>query len=256
MHNDIPMDFMSNEEFCAERPRILQEIIALKNSRRVFLGQDMSLIFESPRLIWWQIQEILRVEQGDQEQLQEEWAVYRSLIPSEHFLTATMMIEINDPVIRKKTLRKRIGIEHQLFLEGAGFRTQSEPVDINSPDENSLGDEVIVQNSDRGTGDDSKDLANDVVHDWVHAMPEENRIMEMSEADGIRAKPEDGKTSSVHFLRFPLNHTVRKALALGEPVLSCHNRDALYRAPISRGLWISLCDDVGITPVHDDTAGD
>jgi hypothetical protein len=250
MHDDIPMDFMSNEEFCAERPRILQEIIALKNSRRVFLGHDMSLIFESPRLIWWQIQEILRVEQGDQEQLHEEWAVYRSLMPSAHFLTATMMIEINDPVIRKKTLRKRIGIERQLFLEGAGFSTRSEPVDTNSPDENGLGNAVIAHNTNRGTGDDSSKVANDLVHDWVPAMPAKTRIMEMSGSGKIRAKPEEEKTSSVHFLRFPLNHTVRKALALGEPVLSCHNRDALYRAPISRDLWTSLCNDVGIIPVQ------
>jgi hypothetical protein len=225
MHNNIPMDFMSNEDFCAQRAFILPEIIALKKARRVFLGRDISMVFESSRLIWWQIQEMLRSEQGGPEQLQEEWDVYQSLIPNEHFLTATMMIEINDPIARKKTLGKRIGIEREFFLEGAGFRTQSQPVDGGKQDMAPLYDQGHHEDVDMDDGGHGQ-----------------------GDSDVATAQPEE-KTSSVHFLRFPLDQGARKALALGEPVLSCQNRDALSRAPIARSLWVALCHDVGIVPV-------
>jgi len=125
----LSMNFLSNGDFSAQRPELLQEVIALKHLRRVSLGPDMTVVFESPRLIWWHIQEMLRIEQGGDAQLQEEWEVYSALIPSANSITLTLMIEIMDPIERKKALVQRRDIERNLFLEGAGFRIQCQPIE-------------------------------------------------------------------------------------------------------------------------------
>jgi hypothetical protein len=225
------MSFLSNAEFSAQRPQILKEMIALKTLRRVVLGPDISVVFEHPRLIWWHIQEMLRVENGGTQQLQEEWDVYSALLPNPHSITFTMMIEIDDPVARKKALEKRRGIEYQVFLEGAGFCLSSRPVDMDSSTE----PDKKFEASDCESAEMAPDL--------------QAYTVDTSAVDlGLLDKDQTPPTSSVHFLRFSLNEGARQAFSLGEPVLSCQHPHALYRAPIPRALWLDLCQDLGIQP--------
>ncbi|MBM3631367.1 MAG: DUF3501 family protein [Alphaproteobacteria bacterium] len=247
MHDPLSMNFISHSEFCLQRPQLLHDIMALKALRRVALGPDMTVLFEHPRLIWWHIQEMLRIEKGGEKQLQEEWSVYSPMLPSAQFLTLTLMIEVCDPVLRKKVLGARTGIENTLFLEGAGFRVRSEAIPI--------GAEVdLVQKPSNET---SQGLENEQMHGVqdsdVRSGQEQGDSGVISQEEGVgdrnRQLRSPGKTSSVHFLRFPINHGVRKAFAMGEPVLSCQHPSALYRSPISASLWGALCQDLGVVPL-------
>jgi hypothetical protein len=280
------MDFMSNDDFCAQRSEILKEILALKHSRRVALGPDMTVVFEHPRLIWWHIQEMLRLENGGAEQLQEEWAVFAPLLPSPDYITLTMMIEIHDPVLRKKELRKRAGIEHALFLEGAGFRIRSEPVDMGAEqtgaeqtgaeqtgagqksvnaslqhkEKDSFGPDQAVQTQGDIIGPESgvqdqvqlkggaEQSADPSAYPKVEQSVGSSVEQEVVQAAGHGSCVRE-KTSAVHFLRFPLTQWERQIFAMGEPILSCGHPHALYRTPIAMGLWNALCHEIGVTPL-------
>ena len=109
-------DIMPNDQFLRQRPALLDEMIALKKMRRLFLGPTMSVLFENKRLMWWQVQEMLRVEGGGTDQAVDELAVYNPLIPSRLRLTATLMIEIADPVVRSDTLAALSGLTRHVFL--------------------------------------------------------------------------------------------------------------------------------------------
>lgn len=268
------MNFMSNADFCQHRQEILQEIIALKKIRRVALGPDMTVLFEHPRFIWWQIQEMLRIENGSSEQLEEEWETYRPLLPTRDQITLTLMIEIDDPVARKKALSKRLGIHRSLFLEGAGFCLQSEPLVIGLPMEDHGMDrkEALLSprvetrgrdfpSSEREDSSERKDLG---VQSEAERLEESGKVMQGREGEGKghgespreggrevsgAKSPVEEKINSVHFLRFSLNQGARHAFALGEPVLSCQHPQALYRTPITTALWNALCHDQGTIPL-------
>ena len=242
MYDISSMNFISNEDFCAQRPNLLREMIALKSIRRVALGPDMSVLFEHPKLVWWHIQEMLRIEQGGESQLQEEWSVYHLMVPSPDFLTVTLMIEINDPIVRKKVLRACIGIEKHVFLEGAGFRIASEPIPI--------GEEISPRAS--GVKEEGPQPTSNKEQDQNPELLKNSRGAEggrtLSDSDAYKGFLD--KTSSVHFLRFPVNQSIRHAFSMGEPVLSCQHPAALHRTPISNVLWSGLCQDMGIVPFN------
>lgn len=114
-------DILPLEKFLEIRPKKQKEILELKKSRRVSVGPDITFYFESYDTIWWQIHEMLRIEQGGDEQIQDELQAYSSLIPhsypdQSHELIATMMIEIADLGRRKQMLSKLGGIEDSIFL--------------------------------------------------------------------------------------------------------------------------------------------
>jgi hypothetical protein len=73
------------------------QIIALKQQRRVALGEWMSLLFENRATVLYQIQEMARTERiVDDARLQEEIDVYGALLPGAGELSATLFIEIPD----------------------------------------------------------------------------------------------------------------------------------------------------------------
>jgi len=121
-------DLMPDDQFRQERPRLVKDMIALKARRRMALGPHMTVLFENRRLVWWQVQEMVRVEQGGHAQALEELRVYNPLIPSRLRLTATLMIEISDPVVRHKTLAQLSGLESYLFLSFGSYRVPAQTI--------------------------------------------------------------------------------------------------------------------------------
>lgn len=98
-----------------------QEILQLKQARRVAVGHDITFYFENTQTIWWQIQEMLRIEKGGDEQITDELSAYNPLIPVKrekgYEISATMMIEIDDAVRRKVVLTQLFGIDqHIMFI--------------------------------------------------------------------------------------------------------------------------------------------
>lgn len=93
---------------------------ALKKNRRLEVGPFATFYFESFDTMLHQMQEMLFIEKGGAEQIPDELAAYNPLIPNGHELTATVMIEIDDPLRRARVLASLGGIEHTMFIRFAG----------------------------------------------------------------------------------------------------------------------------------------
>jgi hypothetical protein len=95
----LPLDQYSKQR--AERRRAMS---ALKRNRRIELGTVVTFYFECYETMLHQVQEMLYIEKGGAEQLPDELAAYNPLIPNGSELTATVMIEIDEELRRKRVL--------------------------------------------------------------------------------------------------------------------------------------------------------
>jgi hypothetical protein len=113
-------DLMDLADYVAIRKQKRQELSALKKDRRVEIGPVATAYFESYDTMWWQIQEMLYIEKGGEDQIADELAAYNPLIPKGRELVATVMFEIDDEIRRRNFLNRLGGVEETLFLEFAG----------------------------------------------------------------------------------------------------------------------------------------
>jgi hypothetical protein len=143
-------DIIPAAVFAGERKARRAALLPVKRLRRISLGPWCTVYFESFETMLFQIQEMLLIEKGGDEQLADELAAYNPMIPQGSELTCTLMFEIDDEVRRARVLGELGGVEDHFFLEVDGVRSGA------------------VQEGD------------------------------------IERTREDGKTSSVHFLHFPL----------------------------------------------------
>ena len=95
-------------------------IVAMKNNRRLAVGPHATFYFENYDTMWLQVQEMLRIEKGGEEQLKEELQAYNPLIPNGRELVATLMFEIDDPVRRAAVLAQLGGVENHIELRIGG----------------------------------------------------------------------------------------------------------------------------------------
>jgi len=122
-------DIMSNAEFAPIRKQRRAALKPAKVLRRIDLGRDCTFYFESYDTMLFQVQEMLYIEKGGDEQLEDELRAYNPLIPNGDDLVATMMFEIDDPVRRLNLLLKLGGIENHVYLEIAGEKIYVVPED-------------------------------------------------------------------------------------------------------------------------------
>jgi hypothetical protein len=144
-------DIVPVTEFAPERKARRAALLPIKRLRRVDLGPYCTFYFESFDTLLFQIQEMLLVEKGGEEQLADELAAYNPLVPQGSELVATVMFEIDDDARRNRILGQLGGVDDQFFIQVGDSRAPGVP-----------------------------------------------------EGDIERTRA-DGKTSSVHFLHFPLN---------------------------------------------------
>ena len=110
-------DLMPVDEYSKKRKVIRKEIVNYKKNRRIPLGPYANFYFESYETMKAQIQEMLYIEKGGDEQLKDELAAYNPLIPNGKELVATLMFEIDDPGSRLNFLNKVGGIEEKVFIK-------------------------------------------------------------------------------------------------------------------------------------------
>ena len=109
------------EAYAKQRPEFRARVIAHKTHRTVRLGQHITLIFEDELTIRYQIQEMLRIEKKFEEAgIQDELDAYTPLIPDGANLKATMMIEYEDPLVRKTELARLKGVESRVYVQVDG----------------------------------------------------------------------------------------------------------------------------------------
>lgn len=183
-------DILSFAEYDQQRAALKANLIPMKKLRRIEVGPFATFYFENYATMWLQVQEMLRIEKGGEEQIPGELAAYNPLIPQGDELIATLMLEIEDANRRNAVLLTLGGIEEAVFLEIGGDVIRATPTEYD----------------DRTTA--------------------------------------DGKTSSVHWLRFKLtadqiahfkNSSERVVLGLSHPhyghmaVLTAESRAALAK---------------------------
>jgi len=113
---------LSLEAYAKSRKDFRAKVIAHKKNRTLSLGGHITLIFEDELTVRYQIQEMLRIEKTFEEGgIQDELDAYNPLVPDGTNLKATMMIEYDDPVVRKRELARLIGIEDKTYLQVDGF---------------------------------------------------------------------------------------------------------------------------------------
>jgi len=110
-------DIMPLDVYIKNRKELRKNIVSFKKDRRIALGPYATFYFESYETMLAQIQEMLYIEKGGDEQLKDELAAYNPLIPNGKELTATLMFEIDNPVSRSAFLSKVGGIEKKVFIK-------------------------------------------------------------------------------------------------------------------------------------------
>ena len=74
-----------------------------------------------------QVQEMLYIEKGGDEQLKDELTAYNPLVPNGTELIATLMFEIDNPISRAAFLSKVGGIENNVFMKIDGEKIKAVP---------------------------------------------------------------------------------------------------------------------------------
>ncbi len=109
-------DIMAMDDFTAIRKQRRTEISAIKRHRRLALGPDATIYFESYDTMWWQIHEMLYIEKGGEQQIADELAAFNPLIPKGRELVAPLMFEIDDPARRAALLSGLGGVEERVTI--------------------------------------------------------------------------------------------------------------------------------------------
>ncbi len=120
-------DIMPLDVYIEKRRELRKSIVDYKKNRRVALGPYATFYFESYETMLAQVQEMLYIEKGGDEQLQDELSAYNPLIPNGKELTATLMFEIDNPISRAAFLGKVGGIEETVFMKINGEKIKALP---------------------------------------------------------------------------------------------------------------------------------
>ena len=192
-------DLMSLEEYAQRRPEFRARVLAHKKNRQVAIGPNATLSFEDRETIQYQVQEMLRIERiFEPDGIDEELSAYNPLIPDGGNLKATFMLEFTDVAERRAALAQLRGIENRVWLRvGQGERIRA----------------VFQENG--GVGAALARLRGIEERVWLR-VGEGERIPAVADEDLERANEE--KTSAVHFLRFELDDSSRRALKSGAAI--------------------------------------
>ena len=121
--NDIiPLDI-----YTKQRKELRKNIVEFKKNRRISLGPYATFYFENYETMLAQVQEMLYIEKGGDEQLKDELSAYNPLIPNGQELIATLMFEIDNPISRSAFLGKVGGIEEKVFMKINGDMIKAIP---------------------------------------------------------------------------------------------------------------------------------
>ena len=118
-------DIMPLDQYELIRADKKQEAIERKKLTRLAVGPYATVLFENWDSMWLQIQEMLRIEKGGDEQLVDELAAYDPMVPKGRELTATVFFEIGDPDRRDAFLRTIGGVESHIAIQVGGHEIRA-----------------------------------------------------------------------------------------------------------------------------------
>ena len=107
-------DILNRDQYKAQRKNLREKMVLRKKNRRLDIGPYITIYFENRDTILHQINEMVYIENGGDEQVKDEILAYKSLIPNGKELVATLMVEIDSPKKRADFLGKMGGFEENL----------------------------------------------------------------------------------------------------------------------------------------------
>jgi len=111
-------DLYSLEEYSEKRAAFRESVMKHKQDRRIALGPNLTIYFESKMTIHYQVQEMLRIEKiFEKKAIEEELRAYTALVPDSRNFKATMMLEYTDESVRRRKLRELKGIERGIWFQ-------------------------------------------------------------------------------------------------------------------------------------------
>ena len=110
-------DLIPKDIYVKSRKQIRKKLVDFKKNRRIALGPYATFYFESFETMLAQVQEMLYIEKGGDEQLKDELIAYNPLVPNGKELTATLMFEIDNPISRSAFLERVGGIEGKVVMK-------------------------------------------------------------------------------------------------------------------------------------------
>jgi hypothetical protein len=103
VRRDEILDWVTYEDV---RETFRARVLAAKAPRRVQLGPHLTLLFENPLTVRYQIQEMVRIERIVREaDIGHEIDTYNELLGGEGELGCTLLVEIDDPSQRQALLQ-------------------------------------------------------------------------------------------------------------------------------------------------------
>ena len=109
------LDYVTYEE---QRAAVRENIMKIKEVRRINIGGILSFLFENKDTVCYQIQEMIRVERIVKElDILHEIKTYNEILGKSGELGCTLLIEIDDPVERDSKLTKWIDLPMHLYLK-------------------------------------------------------------------------------------------------------------------------------------------
>ena len=120
-------DLIAADTYKKNRKQIRKKLLEIKKRRRMSLGPHATFYFENFETMLGQIQEMLYIEKGGDDQLKDELNAYNPLIPKGKELIATLMFEIDDPKQRADFLGKVGGIEEKVYFQIGNDKIKAKP---------------------------------------------------------------------------------------------------------------------------------
>ncbi len=104
-------------EYELERKALRPRMIALKDRRRIRVGDHVTFLFENRDTVRYQVQEMLRIERiVEPGAVRHELDTYNELVPFRGELSATLLIEYAEPEERDIHLRELLGLENHVHM--------------------------------------------------------------------------------------------------------------------------------------------
>jgi len=130
-------DLVPYREYQNLHEKFLQEVIQEKKILRVNISDKMSGVFETKLTVFYQVQEMIRAEQiEDEAYIDEMLEVYNELLPNQNELSMTFFIEITNQQELRNFNKTIIGIENYVELHYADTSISSyEPDDDEKKEE-------------------------------------------------------------------------------------------------------------------------
>ena len=96
-------------------------MMAMKDRRRIRVGDHLTFLFENRETVKYQVHEMMRIERiVKPRDIEHELETYNELIPAANQLCASLLIEYETPELRAVWLTKLLGLENHVWLDVPG----------------------------------------------------------------------------------------------------------------------------------------